>query len=1104
MGSDDLHTDFIDRPNNEKRGQKPQNHLSEVKKGVVGVDISPIIYRFMKNATASSVFDTKPNVPLYAALESVTNAISSLINKHQLNIILCFDNNGHPMKADTQAQRRKDRLYYETELNNIYSNGICDDAIADTVKSHRKNMAAPREDLIAMIKNYCDQKNILYCASPFEADWQLVALQQMGIIQYIMSIDGDLFLLGGGNIISEVSFSSGACCIYRRDKIMLRESMGSGKFDKDDLPLIGCFSGNDYIKRLCGNGHKTVLELMTRFKALSTMEDKKKFISSMEASNKWTRGGQPPAIGFADKFWETLNLQKYAPTFKLKPFDENIAVDITDNRTYYIALAPLNPLPTGTTNDKWGNMIGFGCDPHSLLKSVNYEDIFHLNAWGKEGRPPRELPLPTLQIEPHHEVPHGSYLDTRIPTELQSDWSLARFLQVRNLAPTGKYNRRVYVRLVNKVLKSIKTNEERAPQPLKHDDRTDVGAYSDKETLIPRQGSSTVYWSSSWEAFKHTLASVADMDDDNFFDIFGYGCSGIQKRAQKLIKSGHFDVSKVQVANVALKSNGHNAIAIRMKSVPSMKTEPYNVMAVFDCESKKFICAPCSRCECPAGLGGCSHLRALYAILSIIKQLITSHTKEDIVQMFPPALSTMKGLPVPWEYAFTDSDVEKELKRLQASSRNSLSAINTRLSQSIALDEDEDSDEDSDYIATSDEESDEDDNEAMDLDEVDSTDTEDMDELLEQAMASQGESRVPSIKLCEFTSQIISESKKRAELSGASTTHEHKFEQNKIQKALSELLQGIGGPEESIDSKLYQLYLHRSFDEGYEAGEYPKNMLSFYLMKTRAQRDIHIKQLEAAKMHSLCKSDLCWTAQRLEKCPPGMTTLADRGFSECAVFYPHLNAVITPSFIDGRLQFTVEEIMGDRPKCESRYSSEAYFKRVWDSEFVTDKVPRHRFHHFQHILKWSMGMANMCQPYMIPNGEEQYFPRDTIYHKRVSKSRKRKRNERDSISPPPTIFNKNFILDAMPTEYVVRGLDNVALLNDGKDFVTDTIRINSCVSRGQYSDKMKTSAARYVAWTLPCGLSVTYSPLFLGRISEKAVVEYWGGSTSNFLNLVDE
>ena len=73
-----------------------------------------------------------------------------------------------------------------------------------------------------------------------------------------------------------------------------------------------------------------------------------------------------------------------------------------------------------------------------------------------------------------------------------------------------------------------------------------------------------------------------------------------------------------------------------------------------------------------------------------------------------------------------------------------------------------------------------------------------------------------------------------------------------------------------------------------------------------------------------------------------------------------------------------------------------------------------------------------------------------------------------------------------------------------KKALTDTECINSCVLRGQYSDKMKSSTARYVAWTLPCGLSVTYSPLFLGRISVKAIVEYWGGGTSEFITLQDE
>jgi hypothetical protein len=45
----------------------------------------------------------------------------------------------------------------------------------------------------------------------------------------------------------------------------------------------------------------------------------------------------------------------------------------------------------------------------------------------------------------------------------------------------------------------------------------------------------------------------------------------------------------------------------------------------------------------------------------------------------------------------------------------------------------------------------------------------------------------------------------------------------------------------------------------------------------------------------------------------------------------------------------LQKVMGDRPKGESRYSSEAFFMRVWDNEFVTDKISHHRFDYLQDI-----------------------------------------------------------------------------------------------------------------------------------------------------------
>lgn len=50
---------------------------------------------------------------------------------------------------------------------------------------------------------------------------------------------------------------------------------------------------------------------------------------------------------------------------------------------------------------------------------------------------------------------------------------------------------------------------------------------------------------------------------------------------------------------------------------------------------------------------------------------------------------------------------------------------------------------------------------------------------------------------------------------------------------------------------------------------------------------------------------------------------------------------------------------------------------------------------------------------------------------------------------------ENYIDVAMPKEYFDLGLENVGFLNDGRDFVTNSVQINSCVNRAHYSDKMK-------------------------------------------------
>eukprot|EP00956_Cyclotella_meneghiniana_P000217 scaffold276_cov47-Cyclotella_meneghiniana.AAC.8 len=201
------------------------------------------------------------------------------------------------MKAGTQSGRRSDRETAQLKLADIYKTTVITDKTAEDVQKHRKAMAHPREDFIAMIIAFCKEKGIKYCSAPFEADWQLVSLQKQGIIQHILSSDGDLLVLGGDSIVTDLNYGSGACCIYDTNAILQRKSMGGGMFLPQHLPLLACFSGNDYIARLHGNGPKKTYAMPEEYfirglDMVALLNDGKDFVTDTVRINSCISRGQ--------------------------------------------------------------------------------------------------------------------------------------------------------------------------------------------------------------------------------------------------------------------------------------------------------------------------------------------------------------------------------------------------------------------------------------------------------------------------------------------------------------------------------------------------------------------------------------------------------------------------------------------------------------------------------------------------------------------------------------------------------------------------------------------------------------------------------------------
>lgn len=89
-------------------------------------------------------------------------------------------------------------------------------------------------------------------------------------------------------------------------------------------------------------------------------------------------------------------------------------------------------------------------------------------------------------------------------------------------------------------------------------------------------------------------------------------------------------------------------------------------------------------------------------------------------------------------------------------------------------------------------------------------------------------------------------------------------------------------------------------------------------------------------------------------------------------------------------------------------------------------------------------------------------------------------------------ITEEYLLKTVPQQYVDEGLERCCAVPDGKDFKIYTTRKNTMFTRASYSDKVHASAVRCISWSTPHGLSFEHTDLFLGRVSEKKLVELWG------------
>ena len=98
-------------------------------------------------------------------------------------------------------------------------------------------------------------------------------------------------------------------------------------------------------------------------------------------------------------------------------------------------------------------------------------------------------------------------------------------------------------------------------------------------------------------------------------------------------------------------------------------------------------------------------------------------------------------------------------------------------------------------------------------------------------------------------------------------------------------------------------------------------------------------------------------------------------------------------------------------------------------------------------------------------------------------------------------ITEEFLTFHYPQSYKDAGFvdsKKIGAVPDGKDIMMETHRLDSLFTRGMRSEKVHHSAARGVSWSLPAGLNVEHTALFLARATETAIVELWKSRLKKF------
>ena len=417
-----------------------QSHFDDFLKGVsrpvVGLDMMVSIVSAVKSERGAEEYHQSPPVPAHHVALACLQLVRKL-NRANVAVIPVFDEiSRHPLKAaGAGVARNRDAEKAQMALDGLLElpwpkSKQKQRAILKKIKSKRRAAASVSPAIVAEVMRVFRENDVQFVVAPFEADWQLAYMLNVGLVHAIASTDSDFWALLDAPCLL-INLSTGDLkahfAVDQLHDLCWHSSCSVQRISKHPhMTRFGAIVraavyGNDYFAGIRGLGEKRLEPLMARYS-----DDELGLLRHLAANHS----------DFVTAYQQVHAVYSDAPVFEMKKGRFDVARGM---RRFSFTGRIVSHRGLDFSPASWKRIVGF--DPWELLfkkyqgppdQGPDCVDVA-LGIWSaKSGRCYHEFLVPHDQNSDGEDLPFGWDLDfSKCPIHFQPKRSLERWIAVR-------------------------------------------------------------------------------------------------------------------------------------------------------------------------------------------------------------------------------------------------------------------------------------------------------------------------------------------------------------------------------------------------------------------------------------------------------------------------------------------------------------------------------------------------------------------------------------------------------------------------------------------------------------------------------------------------